>query len=120
MKSKETKKVKLRKVVEVTAKEAKRLKAIKFKSVIFPKECSLCHNKFYNEKMWKFNRWGINKSVHAVYYCQNCMHSEEDVLNEIDTDESGFGIAFVDDFMFFKKKDCTRIKEMYDSAFGRS
>ena len=42
---------------------------------------------------------------------KNCMQSAKDVLNEIDTDESIWGIAGVDDPIFFKKKDYTRMKE---------
>ena len=42
------------------------------------------------------------------------MHSAEEVLNEIDKDDSPYGIAFVDEPLI-TKKDLTRMKEM---AFG--
>ena len=42
--------------------------------------------------------WGVNKKVWPYYYCQKCVKSKEDVLREIDDEEYGFGIAFVDDF----------------------
>jgi hypothetical protein len=47
------------------------------------------------------------------------MHSAaEEVLNEIDTDESMFGIAGIDDFYTFSKKDYFRMniarKKLFD------
>lgn len=92
-------------------KEQKRLKAIKLKYVLFPTKCSCCKEEYKREKMWQLYRYGINKTWHKHYYCQNCMHSAKEVLHEIDTDESIFGLAGIDDFNSFQKKDCTRIKK---------
>lgn len=99
-------------------KEQKRLKAIKLKYVLFSTKCDCCGNEYKREKMWRFERYGINKTWHTWHYCQNCMHSAEDVLNEIDTDESPFGLAGVDDFTIHKK-DYTRMNSARDRAFGR-
>lgn len=100
--------------------ELKRLKAIKLKKSIFERECSCCKGKFKKEKMWRVYRYCKNKRYNPWFYCQNCMHSAEEVLNEIDTDESIFGIAGVDNFWFFKKKDMTRINLARKKAFGRA
>lgn len=90
-------------------REKKRLKSIKLKYALFPTKCRCCKEEYKREKMWHVCRYGVNATVHDWYYCQNCMHSAEDVLNEIDTDGVPFGIAFVDDFLFFEKKDNTRL-----------
>lgn len=97
--------------------EQKRLKYIKLKYVLFPTRCSCCKNKYKKEKMWQVHRYGVNKTVHKWCYCQNCMHSAKEVLNEIDTDESIFGIAYVDDFYHFRKNDYTRMKSAMKNAF---
>ena len=77
----------------------KRLKAIKLKYVFFPKKCRCCGEEYKREKMWQLYRYGINKIWGKCHYCQNCMHSAEDVLNEIDTGKSVlFGLAGIDDF----------------------
>ena len=60
--------------------------------------------------MYHVNRWGPNKRIVAHYYCLNCMHSAQDVLNEIDSDEIPFGIAGIDDFWHYSKKDNTRME----------
>ena len=88
-----------------------RLESIKLKYVLFPKKCECCKKHYKKEKMWKVNRYGINQTCHEWYYCQNCMHSAEDVLNEIDTDEVPFGIFDVDDYISFKKKDSARMND---------
>lgn len=93
-------------------KEQKRLKAIKLKYVFFPKQCDHCGEVFKKEKMWKVNRYGINDSIHKYFYCQNCMHSAKDVLNEIRTDESIFGIVGVDNVLA-DKKDFSRFNSAY-------
>lgn len=90
-------------------REQKRLKAIKLKYVLFPTKCDCCGEKYKREKMWQLYRYGVNKTWHKWYYCQRCMHSAEEVLNEVDTDETIFGIAGIDDFNTFSKKDNTRI-----------
>lgn len=90
-------------------KEQKRLKAIKLKYVLFPTKCDCCGEEYKLEKMWQFDRWGINKSVRRWHFCQNCMHSAEEVLNEIDTDEYPFGLADIDNCIIFHKKDYTRM-----------
>jgi hypothetical protein len=91
-------------------KEQKRLRAIKLRYVLFPKKCKCCGEEYALEKMWSVNRYGINAVCNTWYYCQNCMHSAEDVLNEVDTDENPNGIYNVDSFFAFGKKDYTRIE----------
>lgn len=100
-------------------KEQKRLKAIKLKYVLFPTKCDYCEEKYKREKMWQLYRYGANKRWHEWHYCQRCMHSAEEVLNEVDTDESPFGIAGIDDFNTFSKKDLTRMNLARERAFGR-
>lgn len=90
-------------------KEQKRLKAIKLKYVLFPTKCNCCGEEYKREKMWQLYRYGVNKTWHAWHYCQNCMHSAKEVLNEVDTDECCWGIAGIDSFFAFSKKDSTRM-----------
>jgi len=99
-------------------KEKKRLKAIKLKYVLVPTKCDCCEEKYKREKMWQFNRWGLNKTIHKWHYCQNCMHSAEEVLNEVDTDEYHLGLAGIDDPIHFLKKDYTRINLALEKSFG--
>ena len=101
----------------IVDQKAKRLKAISLKYRWFETECSCCGNVFRREKMWKVTRWGINRIPITWCYCQNCMHSAEDVLNEVDTDSCGFGIYGVDDFTCFQKKDYTRMDKAFEAAF---
>ena len=70
------------------------------------------------KKMWQFYRYGVNKTCHKWHYCQNCMHSAEEVLNEIDTDECILGIVGVDNFTI-SKKDHTRINLAMERTFGK-
>lgn len=100
-------------------KEQKRLKSIKLKYVLFPTKCDYCEEEYKREKMWQLYRYGANKRWHEWHYCQRCMHSAEEVLNEVDTDESPFGIAGIDDFNTFSKKDLTRMNLARERAFGR-
>ena len=93
-------------------KEQKRLKAIKLRYILFPKECNCCRKKYKNEKMWRVKRYGIDEPIINYYYCQSCMHSPQDVLNEIYTDSSVFGIVGVDDF-FIEKKDSSKFNKTY-------
>lgn len=97
--------------------EKKRLKAIQLKYVFFPTKCDCCGEEYKREKMWQFYRYGANKTYHKHYYCQHCMHSAKEVLHEIDTDESPFGIAGVDDFIF-RKKDYTRMNIETERVLG--
>lgn len=92
-------------------KEHKRLKAIKLKYVLFPTKCSCCGKVYFGDKMWNLYRYGIKKTWHKWHYCQMCMHSAEEVLNEVDTDECIFGIAGVDNFNTSFKRDYTRMNE---------
>jgi hypothetical protein len=78
------------------SQEQLRLKEIKLKRVFWVTKCESCGNLFKKEKMWHVKRWGINRTHWSFYYCQNCMHSAEEVLNEIDTDANVFGIYPVD------------------------
>ena len=101
-------------------REQKRLNAIRLKLVIFPTKCRCCGEEYVREKMWQVYRWGINKTRHEWNYCQNCMTSKQDVLNEVDTDDVMFGIAEVDSFNGFVKKDYRRMNLRRDRAFGRA
>lgn len=91
-----------------------RLKAIKLRYVVFPTECKICGKKHKFEKMWKFKRYYINKEVVNWHFCQDCISSAEEALEEIDTDECVFGIAHVDSFFTFQKKDYTRVNARFD------
>lgn len=93
-------------------KKQKRLKAIKLRYALFSTKCECSGEEYKHEKMWKVNRWGINNSIRTWHFCQNCMHSAEEVLNEIDTDASIFGIAFVDSINFIKK-NYTKIEALF-------
>ena len=90
-------------------KEQKRLKAIKLKYVLFPKKCDCCGETYKREKMWQVYRYDM-LGASKWHYCQNCMHSAEEVLYEIDTDAVPEGISGVDDRFHFKKKDYTRTR----------
>ena len=100
-------------------KNEKRLKAIKLKYVFLKTKCNLCQNEYNLEKMWIVYRYGINKTTHKFSYCQNCIRSKLDVLNEIDTDEYPFGIVDADSFDWFAKKDISRNKEHIDKLWRR-
>lgn len=93
--------------------EERRLAAIKDRFYFSSKECACCKSKISLERVWSVWRYGINKSRHQWFYCKTCMPTAEDVLHEIDTDEIMFGIADVDDFDRFKKKDSTRMKNAF-------
>ncbi len=71
----------------------KRLKRIKKRLAIFPTKCECCGDMISKEKMWKVDRWGVNKTIHTWHYCQECMPTAEDVLKEVDTDECPFEIV---------------------------
>lgn len=92
----------------------KRLNAITSVYVTFPTKCSCCKEEYVDEEMYSVKRWGINETVHTWYYCHNCMHSKEEVLHEIDTD-TGEGIAYIDSFVHYPKKDYTKIREQIRS-----
>lgn len=98
-------------------KDQKRLKAIKRKRVFFPTKCECCEEEYVGEKMWQFYRYGVNAIPYKWHFCQNCMKTAEDVLHEIDTDEVPFGLAGVDDFDRFRKKDYTRMNQARERAF---
>ena len=89
--------------------EKKRLKAIKIRYRLFSTKCRCCGKKYKKEKMWSVKRWSVDKKVVEWNYCKNCMHSAEDVLHEIDTDGVPFGIAYIDDFVYFEKKDYSKV-----------
>ena len=59
--------------------------------------------------MWVVDRWAVNSEIVTWYFCKECFPTKEDVLNEIDTDECHFGIAYVDHPYIFEKKDNTRM-----------
>ena len=100
-------------------KEQKRLKAIKLKYVLFPTKCACCGKEYKREKMWQVYRYDMLGLDYKWHYCQNCMHSAEEVLYEIDTDEAPWGIANVDPPLGFKKKDYTRMQRAREKAFKR-
>ena len=66
-------------------KEKKRLKAIKLKYVLFPTKCSCCNKEYKREKMWQIYLDDVNQTWTKWHYCQNCMHSAEEVLKEVNT-----------------------------------
>lgn len=93
-------------------REEKRLNAIKETyPLIFPKKCVCCQNEYVREKMWKVDRWSINKTIHTQNYCRNCTPNKKDVLNSIDTDINLFGIAIIDNFFGYPEKDKTKYQE---------
>ena len=92
----------------------KRLNSITSCYVTSPTKCNCCNEEYVYERMYSVKRWGINETVHTCYYCQNCMHSKEDVLHEIDTD-TGEGIAYVDSFGHYPEKDYTKIRKWINS-----
>lgn len=100
-------------------RDQKRLNAIKLKYVLFPTKCNCCGEEYKKEKMWQLYRYGINKTWNKWNYCQNCMHSAKEVLDEVDTDECNFGLAGIDNFFTFTKKDYTRINIARERALGR-
>lgn len=104
------------------SKEQKRLKAIKLKYVLFPTKCESCGEYYKREKMWQFYRYDVNQTWNKWNYCRNCMPSAEAVLHEIDTDEIIFGLAGIDDFNSFRKKDLTRMLRTLprEKAFERT
>lgn len=86
----------------------KRKKRIKLRYYLFPTECNLCRKLIHGEKMWKVERNAIKYGQTVTFhYCQRCMHSVEDVLNEIDTDAYPRGIAGIDSPLTFTKKNFT-------------
>lgn len=82
-------------------KEQKRLKAIKLKYVLFPTKCNCCGEVYKREKMWQVYCYAAMTGMYKWHYCQNCMHSAEEVLYEIDTDAVPWGISGVDDRFHF-------------------
>lgn len=96
-----------------TTFEERRLNAIKLRFFFAPVECACCRSEVKLENVWTVWRYGLNKTKHRWYYCRNCMPTAEAVLNEIDTDEIQFGIADVDDYRNFKKKDDTRMNNAF-------
>jgi hypothetical protein len=98
----------------VREKEVNRINAIKIKKPFFWTECSICGKEYRHESMFKVQRWGVNQTVHDWWYCNHCMSSKEDVLNEVDSDECYFGIAYVDSFIGFNKKNKDRINKTRD------
>jgi hypothetical protein len=96
-------------IEQKTYENQRRLKGIKVKyPYFFARQCECCGNFFVKENIFMVQRWGVNKTIHNWYYCRNCMQTKEDVLHEIDVDECNFGIAFIDDFYNWSKKDYTR------------
>ena len=85
--------------------EERRLRAIKSKFMILGRICECCKEEVSFEKMWVVDRWGAKKMIYPHYYCQKCMHTVKDVLNEIDNDACPYGIAFVDPYMKTKNKE---------------
>ena len=97
----------------------KRLKAVKPRFMLLPTKCESCHQEIYFEKMWKVSRWGMNQAVCTWHYCKNCMHSAEEVLKEVDTDDCPWGLAYIDPFFGFTKKDNTRLMERFNESKPR-
>lgn len=81
-------------------------------------KCSHCREE-YVEEMWKVNRtnhMAIPNIVIPYYYCQECMNSAEDVLNEIDTDPCVYGITDIDDQEAF----CNRKEKLIHPFLSQS
>lgn len=81
----------------------RRLQAVKLRSVLFDTKCQCCGDLISREKMYVVQRWGKDKAVENWYYCRECMHSKEDVLDEIYKD-GGRGIAYVDEYSNVPRK----------------
>ena len=89
----------------------KRLNAIKTKFIYGIKKCDHCKKVITKQEIWTVYRYAVNGEIKKYHYCKKCFKTKEDVLNEIDTDEILFGIAYVDDYIGFEKKDYTRLHE---------
>lgn len=86
-----------------------RLFAVKHRKSRKYRKCRLCNQLIFpNEKMYFVYRWAKDMQVVKICYCENCVKSRKDGLNEVDTDSILYGIAYVDDYYNFKKKDYTR------------
>ena len=105
-------------------REQKRLKAIKLKYFFFGRECASCGEKFKREKMWRVYRYGINQTCHPWYYCQNCMHSAEEVLYEIgvsiDIQTQNFTNREKDDIILCKCKRSVQNMKTYTEEFKKT
>lgn len=88
--------------------ERERLEAIEFLHVGSQK-CTCCKRKFKETDMWHCERYGRRRPVVSYWYCQECMPSAEDVLNEIDTDDIPFGLAGIDGYGTSFKKNFERL-----------
>ena len=77
-----------------------RLNQIKAKKIWFTRtKCEKCKSYYVHEKMWMVPRYGINEVRNEWFYCQHCLPTKEDVLNEVDNDNCMFGIYGVDSFL---------------------
>jgi len=86
-----------------------RLMAVKHKRVGYYSSCRLCNNWILpGQKHFIINRWTDNRRIKEVCYCKRCVKSRFKVIKEVDTDSDLYGIAYVDDYYNFKKKDYTR------------
>ncbi len=99
--------------------EKTRLKAIKERKINSNEKCDSCGKNIKGKEVWVVNRYGTNGEVLKYYYCKECFPTREDVLNEIDTDEILYGIAFVDDFRGYVKKDYRRLHECRRKLYGK-
>ena len=79
---------------------AERLKQIKLVKIWFTRtKCEKCGDYYVHEKMWMVPRWGVNERRYEWFYCQHCLPTKQDVLNQVDNDNCMFGIYGVDSFM---------------------
>ena len=97
--------------------KTKRLKAIKKRYVLMPTRCDCCGKEYIREKMWVVNRycWNLHGELeHSEkwYYCNECMHSKEDVLHRIDTDDCLLGIYGVDEYYLPQKGNPRIVKPL--------
>ena len=80
-------------------------------------KCRLCNSDIYpTETYYKVSRWYKGRSIIKICYCSDCMHSKEDVLKEVDEDSLPYGIAWIDSYKNFKKKDYTRYNKRKNMA----
>lgn len=93
-------------------KDLIRMLAIKNRYTRFFCHCRLCGSLIYpGEKMFSVYRWADDRKSAKVCYCMDCIKSKREVLNEVDTDSILYGIANVDSYTNFKKKDYTRFRK---------
>lgn len=75
----------------------RRLRAVKLRWVLFSKKCQCCGDFISREKIYVVPQWDRKRTVENYYYCQECVHSKEEVLKTIYKNGSR-GIAYIDPY----------------------